>query len=185
MSKLIAVIFDDHATAFDLRADLVRMQADHLLSIDDAVVVTRNADGKVKLHQALNLTAAGAFTGGMWGTLVGMMFLNPLLGLAIGAGTGALSGKLSDYGIDDEFMKKIGEDLKEDNAAVFVLVRDVTQDRVMERLEKYAGKGKVHTSSISREDEEKLRALLETEPEAEAEPAADAEPKAEAETKAG
>lgn len=161
MSKLIAVIFDNHATAFDLRADLVRMQEDHLLGLDDAVVVTRNAKGKAQLHQALNLTAAGAFSGGMWGTLIGLLFLNPLLGLAVGAGAGALGGKLSDYGIDDKFMKQVGEDLKENHAAVFVLVRDVTQDKVMARLEKYAGKGKVHTSSISREDEEKLRGLLE------------------------
>ena len=161
MSKLIAVTFDNHATAFDLRADLVRMQKDHLLGLDDAVVVTRNAKGKAQLHQALNLTAAGAFSGGMWGTLIGLLFLNPLLGFAVGAGAGALGGKLSDYGIDDGFMKKVGSDLKENNAAVFVLVRDVTQDKVMERLEKYAGKGRVHTSSISREDEEKLRGLLE------------------------
>ena len=161
MSKLVAVIFDDHATAFDLRADLVRMQKDHLLGLDDAVVVTRNAKGKAQLHQALNLTAAGAFSGGMWGTLIGLLFLNPLLGFAVGAGAGALGGKLSDYGIDDGFMKQVGSDLKENNAAVFVLVRDVTQDKVMERLEKYTGKGRVHTSSISREDEEKLRGLLE------------------------
>ena len=161
MSKLIAVIFDNHATAFDLRADLVRMQKDHLLGLDDAVVVTRNAKGKAQLHQALNLTAAGAFSGAMWGTLIGLLFLNPLLGFAVGAGAGALGGKLSDYGIDDGFMKQVGSDLKENNAAVFVLVRDVTQDKVMERLEKYTGKGRVHTSSISREDEEKLRGLLE------------------------
>ena len=161
MSKLVAVIFDDHATAFDLRADLVRMQKDHLLVLDDAVVVTRNAKGKAQLHQALNLTAAGAFSGAVWGTLIGLLFLNPLLGFAVGAGAGALGGKLSDYGIDDGFMKQVGSDLKENNAAVFVLVRDVTQDKVMERLEKYAGKGKVYTSCISREDEEKLRGLLE------------------------
>ena len=161
MSKLIAVTFDNHATAFDLRADLVRMQKDHLLGLDDAVVVTRNAKGKAQLHQALNLTAAGAFSGAMWGTLIGLLFLNPLLGFAVGAGAGALGGKLSDYGIDDGFMKQVGSDLKENNAAVFVLVRDVTQDKVMERLEKYTGKGRVHTSSISREDEEKLRGLLE------------------------
>lgn len=161
MSKLIAVVFDNHATAFDLRADLVRMQEDHLLGLDDAVVVTRNAKGKAQLHQALNLTAAGAFSGGMWGTLIGLLFLNPLLGLAVGAGAGALSGKLSDFGVDDTFMKRVGEELKENHAAVFVLVRDVTQDKVMERLEKYAGKGSLFTSSISRDDEEKLRELLE------------------------
>jgi len=162
MSKLIAVVFQDHTTAFEMRTDLVRMEQDHLLSIDDAVVVTRNAEGKAKLHQAMNLTAIGALNGGWWGTLIGLLFLNPLLGAVIGAGTGAMSGALTDIGIEDQFMKKVGGDLKENHAAVFVLVRDVTQDRVMEGLEKYAGKGTIHTTSLSREDEEKLRAMFES-----------------------
>ncbi|GAA6175394.1 DUF1269 domain-containing protein [Sulfitobacter pacificus] len=161
MSKLIAVIFQDHTTAFEMRTDLVRMEQDHLLGIDDAVVVTRNAEGKPKLHQAMNLTAIGALNGGWWGTLIGLLFLNPLLGAVIGAGTGAMSGALTDIGVDDQFMKNVGGDLKENHAAVFVLVRDITQDRVMEGLEKYAGKGTVHTTSLSRADEEKLRAMLE------------------------
>lgn len=162
MSKLIAVVFEDHATAFEMRTDLVRMEQDHLLDIDDAVVVTRNADGKPKLHQAMNLTAIGALNGGWWGTLIGLLFLNPLLGAAIGAGTGAVSGALTDIGIDDHFMKDVGEGLKDNHAAVFVLVRDMTQDKVLERLEKYSGKGTVFTTSLSREDEEKLRDMLES-----------------------
>ncbi len=161
MSKLIAVVFEDHATAFEMRTDLVRMEQDHLLGIDDAVVVTRNADGKPKLHQAVNLTAVGALNGGWWGTLIGLLFLNPLLGAAIGAGAGAVSGALTDLGIDDRFMKDVGEGLKDNHAAVFVLVRDMTQDKVLERLEKFSGKGTVFTTSLSREDEEKLRNMLE------------------------
>lgn len=161
MSKLIAVIFEDHATAFEMRTDLVRMEQDHLLNMDDAVVVTRNADGKPKLHQAVNLTAIGALNGGWWGTLIGLLFLNPLLGAAIGAGTGAVSGALTDIGIDDRFMKDVGDGLKDDHAAVFVLVRDMTQDRVLERLEKHSGKGTVFNTSLSRADEEKLRDILE------------------------
>lgn len=161
MSKLIAVVFEDHTTAFEMRTDLVRMAQDHLLDIDDAVVVTRSVDGKPKLHQAMNLTAIGALNGGWWGTLIGLLFLNPLLGAAIGAGTGALSGKLTDIGIDDRFMKDVGDGLKDNHAAVFALVRDMTQDKVLDRLEKYAGKGTVFTTSLSRDDEDKLRGLFE------------------------
>ena len=86
MSDLIVVAFDDEATAFELRAALVKLQKEYLIEMEDAVVVTKSADGKVALHQAVNLTATGAVGGGMWGALVGLLFLNPLLGAAVGAG---------------------------------------------------------------------------------------------------
>ncbi len=162
MSKLVAVIFDDQATAFELRADLAHMEKDHLLGLEDAVVVTKKEGEKPKLHQAVNLTAVGAISGGWWGTLIGLLFLNPLLGAAIGAGTGALSGALTDIGIDDQFMKDVGNDMKDGGAAVFVLVKDVTKDKVLDRLEKYAGKGTVYSTSLSQNDEDRLRELLES-----------------------
>lgn len=161
MSKLVAITFPDHATAFELRADMVRMQSEYLVTLDDAVVVTSNEKGQPKLHQAVNLTAVGAASGGWWGLLIGMIFLNPLLGTAIGAGTGALTGALSDVGIDDKFMKEVGKSLGPNHATVFMLVRDVTEDKVLNGLEKYRGKGKVFTTSLSRKDEQVLRDLLE------------------------
>ncbi|MFV0369297.1 MAG: DUF1269 domain-containing protein [Hyphomicrobiaceae bacterium] len=161
MSKLIAITFEDQATAFELRTDLVHMQGEYLLALDDAVVVTMNERGKPKLHQAINLTAAGATNGGFWGLLIGAIFLNPLLGTAIGAGTGALTGALTDLGIDDRFMKDVGKSLAPNHATVFVLVRDLTEDKVLEGLQKYRGKGKVMTTSLSRKDEQALRDVLE------------------------
>ena len=92
MSDLIVISFEDEQTAFALRAELAKLQQEYLIEMDDAVVVTKDDKGKVKLHQAQNLTAAGAVSGGFWGTLIGMIFLNPLLGAAVGAGAGALSG---------------------------------------------------------------------------------------------
>ena len=79
MSDLLVIAFNNEADGFELRTELVKMQQEYLIELEDAVVVTRDADGKVKLHQAVNLTAAGAVGGGFWGTLVGLLFLNPLL----------------------------------------------------------------------------------------------------------
>ena len=62
------------------------MQKEYLIDMGDFVVVTKDDKGKVKLHQAKNLTALGAVSGGLWGTLIGLIFLNPLLGAAVGAG---------------------------------------------------------------------------------------------------
>lgn len=98
MANLVAVTFQDETTAFGLRAALGKLQKEYLIDMEDVVVVTRDDKGKVKLHQATNLTAAGAIGGSFWGLLIGMIFLNPLLGAAVGAGAGALSGRLTDLG---------------------------------------------------------------------------------------
>jgi len=161
MADLIAVAFDDESKAFDMRGELVRMQKDYLIDMDDVVVVTRNENGKVKLHQATNLTAAGAVGGSFWGLLIGLLFLNPLFGLAVGAGAGALSGALTDIGIDDDFMRDLGEELRPNSSAIFVLVRKATGDRVIERLKEVQAEGRILRTSLSKDDEDALRKVLE------------------------
>lgn len=161
MSNLIVIVFDDEATAFEMRTALVKMQKEYLIEMEDAVVVTKNDAGKVQLHQAVNLTAAGAVGGGFWGTLIGLLFLNPLLGAAVGAGAGALSGLMSDIGIDDKQMKEIGQSFTPGSSALFVLIRKATTDKVLDGLKEFAGKGKVFQTSLSKTDEASLRAALE------------------------
>jgi uncharacterized membrane protein len=161
MSTLVAVVFDDESTAFEMRAALARMQKQYLLQMEDAVVVTRDQRGKTQLHQAVNLTAAGAAGGAFWGMLIGMLFLNPLLGAAIGAGAGALSGKFKNVGLDNKMMKDVGDSLKPGTSALFVLLRKVTADKVLDGLKQFAGKGKVFQTSLDKDDENSLREALE------------------------
>src|SRR5258705_10368801 len=111
MSNLIVIGFNNEADAFEMRAALAKLQSQYLIEMEDAVVVTRDAKGKVQLHQAVNLTAAGAASGGFWGMLIGMLFLNPLAGFAIGAGSGGLSGKHDETGINDQFLNDLGPPL--------------------------------------------------------------------------
>jgi uncharacterized membrane protein len=129
--------------------------------MEDVVVVTKDDAGKVKLHQAMNLTAMGATGGGFWGMLIGMIFLNPLLGAAVGAGAGALSGALTDIGIDDKFMKGLGESFKPGCSAIFILVKKATPDKVMDGLVAFKGKGKVLKTSLSKDEEQSLRDFIE------------------------
>ncbi|MCC0064585.1 MAG: DUF1269 domain-containing protein [Defluviimonas sp.] len=161
MSDLVIITFPEEATAFEARAALVKMQREYLIEMEDAVVVTRKPEGGVQLHQVLNLTAAGAVSGGFWGTLIGLLFLNPLIGAAAGAGAGALSGYLSDIGINDDDLKKLGENLPQGGAALGVLIRKMTADKVLEGLKEFAGKGHVLRSSLSHEQEARLEAVLE------------------------
>jgi uncharacterized membrane protein len=159
MSDLIVIGFDNEHTAFEMRAALVKLQKEYLIEMEDVVVVTKDDKGKVKLHQAVNLTAAGAVGGTFWGMLIGMIFLNPVLGAAAGAGAGALSGKLSDIGISDKFMKELGETLKNNTSALFVLVRKATPDKVLDQLKGF--NGKVLKTSLTADKEEDLREVLE------------------------
>lgn len=164
MSDLIIVAFPDEATAFELRAELGRLQKEYLIAMDDIVVVTRDEGGDVQLHQAVNLTRAGAVGGGFWGALVGLLFLSPLIGAAVGAGAGALAGRLTDIGIDDEFLKNVGASLDKGGSAVCVLIRKMTADKVLDRLSAFRKKGRIIQTSLSKDAETRLKSFLEDTP---------------------
>lgn len=161
MSNLVAVMFDDETTAFEMRTALLKMQKQHLIELEDSVVVTRTPQGKVKLDQAVDLTAAGAIGGGFWGMLIGLIFLNPLLGAAVGATAGALSARFKDLGLNDQVMREMGQSLKAGSSALFMLVRRATVDKVLEGLKPFAGKGKIFQTSLTKDDEAQLREALE------------------------
>jgi len=160
MSILVVVGYKEPYKAEEVRLHLWKLQRDYLLDLEDAVVVVKNAEGKVTLHQPVNLTAAGAVSGGFWGALIGLIFLNPLLGLAVGASAGAVSGALTDIGIDDNFIKELGATMTPNSSSLFVLVRNSTPapDKVLEEL-KGTG-GTILKTSLSHEDEAKLQAAL-------------------------
>jgi uncharacterized membrane protein len=158
MSNLIVIGFDDEHKAFELRAKLSKLQKEYLISMDDVVVVTKDEKSRVKLHQSVNLTIAGAASGTFWGLLLGVVFLNPLLGAAVGAGAGAISGKFADIGIDDKFMKQLGDTFKPETSALFVLVRKVTPDKVLEALAGFGGT--VLKTSLTVDKEENLQEAL-------------------------
>jgi len=158
MSTFVAIKYDDVHKALEVRLAMVKLQQEYLIDLEDAVVAVKNEDGKVKLHQAVNLTAAGAVSGGFWGSLIGLMFLNPLLGAAVGASAGAVSGALSDAGIGDDFMNKLAEGLQPNTSVLFVLVRKATPDKVVDEIKQYGGV--VLQTSLSHDDEARLQAAL-------------------------
>lgn len=161
MSSLVVVGFPTVDEAEEVRRELVDIQREQLIALEDAVVVEHDGEGKVHLRQALNLTTAGAIGGGFWGSLVGLLFLNPLLGAAVGAGIGAASGSVSDLGINDGFMREVGETLPSGSAALCVLLRDSTPDRVIERLRAHAPHARLLRTNLSHTDEDRLRQMLE------------------------
>src|SRR5690242_1060177 len=161
MSSLVVLGFDGFHTADEVLNKLRSLQNEYLIDLEDACVVERESDGKIHIKQAVNLTALGATTGGgrgaVVGLLFGLLFLNPLAGMAIGAvagaGAGALSGSLADYGIRDDFIKKLGETIPEGSSALFILFKKVREDKVLKELEPY--KPRILRTSLSTEDEKR------------------------------
>jgi uncharacterized membrane protein len=158
MSNLIVVAYPDEYRAAEVLATLRRLQKAYLVDLDDAVYVTKDARGKLKLHQNTSLAGTGAAFGGMWGLLIGLLFFVPFLGMAIGAGLGALTGKLSDYGIDDKFAKQLGDTMQPKSSAIFMLVRRSTPDKVIPELAPYGGT--ILQTSLPEETEAKLQEAL-------------------------
>jgi uncharacterized membrane protein len=158
MSDLVAIVYPSEAKAEEVRQRLLKLQKEYLITISDAVIAVKTDAGGIKLNQLVNTTAMGAMTGSFWGLLIGVIFLNPILGVAVGAASGALGGALSDFGIDDSFMKELSVSLHTGNAALFVLIKNMTADKVLKEI-KDAG-GTVLKTSLDEAKEQALRDAL-------------------------
>ncbi len=166
MSDLIVIVYPSEEEAEQVRQRLLELQKEYVVELEDAVIAVRSEDGSIRLRQLLNPTAAGALTGSLWGLLLGTIFLLPafgpaigaVAGAAVGAATGAITGALTDLGIEDDFIKQLAATLKPGNAALFLLVRKMTDDKLLEHL-KGTG-GIVLRTSLDRSKEEALRAAL-------------------------
>ncbi len=166
MSDLVFIAFPSEQKAEEVRDKVLAMQKEYLIELGDAVVAVKDANGRIKLNQLMNTTAAGALSGAFWGTLIGLIFLNPLLGTALGAGSGALGGKLTDVGINDAFMKDAAGALQPGTAGLFLLVRKMTTDKVLADLKGIGGT--VMRTSFDETKETALREALAGRAEAEA-----------------
>ena len=158
MSDLLVIEFPTEAKAEGVREMLLAMQTEYLIELGDAVVAVKDDRGRVKLNQLFQPVAQGAVSGVLWGSLIGLLFMMPLAGAPVGAASGALRGRLTDLGIKDDFMRQAARTLKSGNAALFLLIRTMTTDKVLAAL-RGAG-GTVLRSSFDETKEEALRAAL-------------------------
>jgi uncharacterized membrane protein len=166
MSDLVVIGFENTLKADEVLWRLRALKRQHLIDLEDAVVVVRDESGEVHLKQSIDLAAldasSGLLSGGLLGAFVGLLFLNPtagfLIGSMFGAGAGALSGSLGDYGINDDFIKSLSETIPPDSSALFVLVRKVEPEKVLAELSDV--KGKVLRTTLSPDQEKRLREAL-------------------------
>jgi uncharacterized membrane protein len=158
MSDLVVIVYPSEAKAEEVRQRLLKLQQEYLITINDAAIAVKTESGSIKLNQLVNTTAIGAASGSFWGLLIGVLFLNPIIGVALGAASGALGGALSDFGINDNFMKELAASIQPGNAALFVLIKNMTADKVLNEI-KDAG-GVVLKTSLDETKEKVLRDAL-------------------------
>jgi uncharacterized membrane protein len=158
MSNLFVLKCKDEPTGEKLLNKLRELQNQHLITVEDAALVTLKANGKPKIRQANDLVGAGALGGAFWGMLIGLLFLSPLLGAAIGAGMGAITGKMSDIGINDDFIKQVGSAIHPGEAALFLLTRNEIADKIVPQLKQY--QFEIIRTSLSQENEAQLHEML-------------------------
>src|SRR5262245_44282995 len=159
-STLVVLKFDAPEGADQGLVLAQRLQRDHLLELQDAAVVTwPQGKKKPKTRHLGDLTCAGAWDGAFWGMLFGWLFFVPFLGAAFGAAVGALSAHFADYGIGKDFLEQVRSKVKEGSSALFLLIGQVTADRVVEAF-KAAPKFEIIASNLSTEQEEKLKAAF-------------------------
>ncbi|WP_318571088.1 DUF1269 domain-containing protein [Salinigranum marinum] len=152
---MVVLAFDSETGASEARDKLFELQKKELITLEDAAVVVRKQDGKTKVKQAHSLVGTGALGGAFWGLLIGLIFLAPLFGMAVGALAGALGGKYTDIGIDNDFIKEVGDTVEPGESALFLLVTQVQTERVLEELSAFDPT--VLQTNLSAEDETKLR----------------------------
>ncbi|MBS2005036.1 MAG: DUF1269 domain-containing protein [Candidatus Obscuribacterales bacterium] len=158
MTTLTVWKYDTVDGADKALAKLLELQKELLVEVVDAATVTwAPGHKKPTTRQLVPTTALGALDGAFWGMLFGFLFFMPLVGAAVGSLIGGLSGHFADYGIDDEFIKKVRTQVTEGKSALFLLTGKVTEDKVAEAF-KDMEKGELIKSSLTHEQEEKLRA---------------------------
>ena len=156
MSDLVAIAYPDLATARQVASNVGEAQKAHLIELDDVAIVENRQGGKIKLHQP-SLAGVGAAGGALWGGLIGLIFLAPLLGMAIGAASGAAAGAMSDAGVDDKFMKDLGNKLEPGGGAIIALVRSANMEKILEGVKV---QGEVIQTSLGADAEQALRDAL-------------------------
>lgn len=160
MSDLIVIIFDNVDAAMMVRETLSKAETQGAISLDDAAVVVKQADGKIHLDDELNPgTKTGVVGGGLLGMLLGFLFGGPIGGLVLGTAGGALLGSLAKTGIDQKFIKNLTEGLKPGSSALFLLLREAAEPEVaLTMLKPY--RGEVYQTTLAPQAEETLRQVL-------------------------
>ncbi len=159
MSSLIVLTFDNMEEGPKVRSALHDLEKAGRLKMEDAAVIIKDSDGKVKVHgQASSDSTTGALLGGLLGLMLGLVFF-PIAGLALGLAGGALVGHSLGRNVDKKFVQDVEKAMQPGSSAVFVLIGDSDPNAALVALQPF--KGTVYHTNLDPEMEESLRRALE------------------------
>ena len=158
---LTVLAFDNPKQASQLQEALIKLQGESVHKFQDAVVVTRNTRGKVKVHSAINAVTGSAVAGSVAGLCLGMIFLVGFPASVVSAGAGAIVGALKNLGIKDRFRTELGEALRPGTSALAVIgTADI--DQLKARIGPLLKGCTLLQTSVNPERETEIRKLLES-----------------------
>jgi uncharacterized membrane protein len=158
MSELIVIGYPEEETAKEVLERALDLQKEYLIDLEDAAVVVRDTKGKLHVTTTDHMTEMGALGGLFWGALIGLIFLVPLFGAALGGLYGAVFGKLGDMGIRESFKRQVADLVQPGTSAILFVVRKMTPDKVLEELAPFGGT--VLRTSLDHEAEEHMQEAL-------------------------
>lgn len=162
VSQLVVVTFEDTAVATDMLDALENLAKQDLLNLEDAVVVSKNAEGKLDVVQTKHREKrTGTSRGAILGVMVGTIFGGPLVGLLGGTLIGRYVGKKMDLGVDDNLVESVANDLKEGNSALFLLGSAPHRAPLRAVFEQFHGT--IYESTLDEDAREQLQKALDSE----------------------
>ncbi|MEZ5124990.1 MAG: DUF1269 domain-containing protein [Thermoleophilia bacterium] len=155
MSELMVLGFENETEADRFGVKLTQMQNDMVVVLDDAAEVVRDPDGKPHVKHGHSLVGVGALGGAFWGMLFGFLFLVPFLGMAFGAGMGALTAKLGMTGSKQAVLEQMGDAVPPGKAGWFLLISQMTEDKFLDAIK--GTNARVVRTNLSKDDEQQLK----------------------------
>jgi uncharacterized membrane protein len=154
MSELIIIGYNDHDTARAVYKEVLRLEDDFIVDLTGIALVTVDLDGQRHVETPERRVGVSAAGGALWGTLLGVLFLVPGLGLLVGGLVGALVGKLAASGLTADYQRRVQTMLGPGSAGVVVMASKITEDKFAAAISKFGGH--VLKTSLSERDEREL-----------------------------
>ena len=158
-SKIVVLGFDRQFGAEGMLEQIEKYEQEGLITLEDGVIASRGVGGYVDIKQARPQGGKSALKGGGVGLLAGLLLGGPILGVAAGAGIGAIINSFKDYGLDDDFVKEITESLKPESSALFLLVKEAKAEEFQGKFDQW--EAHVITTSLPPDKEKALREMIE------------------------
>ena len=158
MSEIIVIGYDEQSTATQAYKEVLTLQQDFVVELTGLAIVRVDDEGKSHVETPQKIVGVSAASGALWGMLIGILFLVPFFGFALGGAMGALMGKMGKSGIDEQFRTQVQALLKPGGAAVVIMASKITDDKFANAMKQFGGT--LLKTSLSEDDEKELASEL-------------------------